>query len=330
VRPPPRAIGSAADAYPEDLAKAWLLGIMERTPLDRMPDLDVELLASVASPLISSILAGLDSRGPLTREHSSEAHRAARDLSRLRRGDGAPEEIPRDLAILQSILIASLRRNGLVEPPGDFADSVQRLAEIFGWLYSAVAGQQLLERAGAGATEAPTAGKASASDRLPGSADLDWWLESLVAEYTRYGHPFGLALVEIEGLEHIKEAHGRRPAVWMLTAVTTVIRNQIRMVDHAFQVGEDEFCVLAPNVDAERLRRMADRLARVIEASQAPDSPRVAISVGVSACPEHGRDGGALLEVAEDALYAAKAAGQAVEVAPLNGSRSLEGHGARS
>jgi hypothetical protein len=66
---------------------------------------------------------------------------------------------------------------------------------------------------------------------------------------------------------------------------------------------------------------MADRLARVVEASQAPSGPRIAISAGISACPEHGQEAGRLLEIAGDALGAAKASGEPVQVA-LNGART--------
>ena len=89
-----------------------------------------------------------------------------------------------------------------------------------------------------------------------------------------------------------------------------MIRNQIRIVDHAFRVDDDAFCVLAPNVDAGKLRRMGDRLARVVDGSQADDGPRISISAGVSACPEHGHDSERLLEIAREALEAARAAGE--------------------
>lgn len=286
----------------------------------------MELLASAASPLISSILGGL--RGPGGAELPADAHRTARELGRLRRGERAAAEVSRDLAVLQSLLIGSLRDEGRSARTDDFAHSVQRLAEIFGSLYGAVAEHQRPAGGHARAAAEPRPARDPAAAELPGGAELDWWLEALVAEHTRYGHPFALALVEVEGLERIEETRGRRSAEWMLTAIETVIRNQIRIVDHAFRVGGDELCVLAPNVDAGRLRRMADRLSRVVGASQAPDEPRVEIAVGVSACPEHGRDGGALLETAEDALYAAKAAGQPVAVASPNGSRSA--HEARA
>ena len=66
---------------------------------------------------------------------------------------------------------------------------------------------------------------------------------------------------------------------------------------------------------------MGDRLARVVDGSQADDGPRISISAGVSACPEHAHERERLLEVAREALESARATGEAVEVAASNGSR---------
>ena len=156
---------------------------------------------------------------------------------------------------------------------------------------------------------------------LPGGGDLDGSLDVLLAEYRRYGRPFALALIEVEGLREIYETHGRESGDWMSGATTAMIRNQIRIVDRAFRIDHDAFCVVAPNVDAGRLRRMGDRLARVVDGSQANDGPRISISAGVSACPEHAHERERLLASAREALESARATGEAVEVAALNGSR---------
>jgi diguanylate cyclase (GGDEF)-like protein len=234
------AAGSDLGASSEELAKAWLVAIIERTPMDRLAD-----------------------------------------------GDHV-------------------------------AGAARRLAEIFGSLQ-------------AQATEEPPG---VPSQGLPGQPDrpqdlraddLDGSLDALVAEYQRYGHPFALALIELDGLREIYEAHGRESGDWMSTAATTMIRSQIRIVDRAFRVEDDAFCVLAPNVDADRLRRLGDRLARVVDGSQESEGPRISISAGVAACPEHGQDRGRLLEVARDALEAARAAEQPVAVAGRNGFHAARG-----
>jgi GGDEF domain-containing protein len=302
---------SAAPSEPDpgQVAKAWLTGIVERTPLDRVAELDLDLLAAEAVPLVAAILEALDTPG---RGLGAEAGQRAGMLSRLRPGDRACAEAPRDLAVLQSVLIESGGYGGPTQRRLAGRLAPQRLAELFGSLHGSLAESLAAER------DLP---ERESQGALPGHADLDQWLEVLVAEHRRYGRPFAVALLALEGLDRIIEAHGRRPGELMQAAATTVIRSQIRIVDRAFTLDDGGFCVLAPNVDADRLRRMADRVARVVQASQAADAPRIAISAGISGCPEHGQDGGRLLAIAGDALGAAKASGEPVQVA-LNGARS--------
>jgi diguanylate cyclase (GGDEF)-like protein len=287
--------------------------MIERTPLDRVADVDLELLATESVPLIAGILSGLE-HAARAADLPRDVSRRARELGRVRRGSHAPAEIQRDLAALQSLLIAALARAAPQRLSGVPVDSARRVAEIFGALHATVT-EGLVPRpdqAGPPRPEEPAA--------LPGNASLDGSLDALLAEYRRYGHPFALALIELEGLREIYETHGRESGDWMSTAGTAMIRNQIRIVDHAFRV-DDAFWVLAPNVDAGRLRRMGDRLARVIEGSQADDAPRISVFAGVAACPEHGDDRERLLEIAREALEAARATEQPVGVAAFNGSR---------
>ncbi|MGH2966688.1 MAG: diguanylate cyclase domain-containing protein [Solirubrobacterales bacterium] len=313
----PPAPGSVLGASSEQLAKAWLAAIIERTPLDRVADVDLGLLATEAIPLIAGIRRGVEHGPHGAPDLPDDVSRRARELGRARRGSGASAEIQRDLAALQSLLIASLDRAAPLRPSGDVVGSARQLAEIFGSLHATVADGQVHEpdQAGPRRSDEPPV--------VPGSANLDGSLDGLVAEYRRYGHPFALALIELEGLREIYETRGRVSGDRMSTAATTMIRNQIRIVDHAFRVDDDAFCVLAPNVDAGKLRRMGDRLARVVDGSQADDGPRISISAGLSACPEHGHDSERLLEIAREALEAARAAGEPVEIGAFNGSRSV-------
>jgi diguanylate cyclase (GGDEF)-like protein len=286
----------------DELAKAWLVGVIERTPLERVVEVDLDLLVREAGPLIAGILGGLEPN----RELSADAVRRARELARLRHGDGAQAEIQRDVAVLQSVLVASLDRDG-PRRPADFAQAVRRLAEIFGSVHGAAA-ERLVHHRGR---------NASGGEITPSTedAELRRWLDVLLAVHGRYGHPFALAMVRVDGLGAIDERYGHRSSEVMSGAVGTVIRNQIRIVDRSFRLGDDGFCVLAPNADAGRLRPMADRLVRVVETSQAPHGPRVAISAGVSACPEHGHEAGHLLAAAEEAIGGAWAVGASVEIA---------------
>jgi diguanylate cyclase (GGDEF)-like protein len=312
----PGAVAAGPHQSPQELAKAWLVRLVERTPLAEVDQIEVDLLMRQGAPFIDDILRGL--RSPETDTGvglPADARERAREFGRLRRGDRASAELPRDLAALQSLLIESLRRDIPERNRGDFARSVESLAEMFGSIQSELTESLIHERAGTPRRDGLTG--------LPGHAELHEWIQVLLAEYRRYGHPFALALVDIDGLGRINDAHGRQAGDGMLAAVAAVICNSIRAVDRPFRLGGDEFCLLAPHDEASQAQAMAERIARVIADSQAEEGPRIAVTIGVSSCPAHGDEPERLLEMAEEATYAAKAAGCPVAVAGINGRASV-------
>ncbi len=151
---------------------------------------------------------------------------------------------------------------------------------------------------------------------LPGSAELDRCLAALLAEQRRYGHPFSIALVDVEGLARINDAYGREAGDRILAAVAAVVRRQLREVDLAFRVEDDEFAIVAPHTDAARLVSVARRVANLIAESQGRDGPRIAVAAGIAGCPADGLAAERLLESATEAIYAAKASGAAVARSP--------------
>ena len=304
---PPSLVARASQS-PEELAKTWLVRLIEETPLANVSEIEVGLLTREAAPFIDEILRELGSpAGEIGLQPPGEAHSRVRGFGRLRTGARAPSQIPRDLAALQALLIESLRRDVPERDRGDFARSVERLAEIFGSIQGELTESLVRERAGAPRRDELTG--------LPGPAELHEWLQVLLAEYRRYGHPFAVALLDIDGLGRVNDAYGRQVGDAMVAAIATVIRDKIRTVDRPFRLEGDEFCVLVPHEQAVQARPMAERLAGVVERSQTGEAPRIAVAIGISSCPDHGEDADRVLEAAEEATYAAKAAGQLVAVA---------------
>jgi diguanylate cyclase (GGDEF)-like protein len=288
----------------EELAKAWLMRLIENTALRDVGEISLPWIAKEAPPLIADILEGLtDPETAQNGDLAAEGDRLAK-VARLRDGPTAPELIPKDLATLQTLLIESLRRDVPEAEPGDFAQAVSRLAETFGTIQGAVT-RDLVDQRSGGANHDPLTG-------LPGTSHLDEWLRILLAEHRRYDHPFALALIDIDGLGKINDAYGDEAGDGMLTAVAGVITRQLDDVDQAFRVGDDEFCVLAPHQDAAQLTPAATELAELIANSQLDEGPRLAVAIGISSCPADGDSAEKLVEAAEQASYAAKAAGDPV------------------
>jgi diguanylate cyclase (GGDEF)-like protein len=288
----------------DELAKAWLVKVIEHTPPAELGDVPLAWIANEAPPLIADILHKLAAEPTELDELPHEDQRRARELGRLRRGETG--RIPRDLASLQALLIEALRREIPERERGDFSRAVERLAEIFGAIQAAFVESLVEERSGWARRDDSTG--------LPGAAQLHEWLRILLAEYRRYAHPFSVLLVDIDGLQRINEAYGRDIGDRMLRAVAGAIEREVRNVDTAFRLGDDEFCVLAPHQDANRVRPLADRLASTVNAWQQSEGPRVTLTVGVASCPEHGDGAERLLEAAQEATYAAKAAGRSFAV----------------
>jgi diguanylate cyclase (GGDEF)-like protein len=305
---------------PEDeLAKAWLLRVIERTPPAELRDVSVSWIATQAAPLIGDILTALAGPAPEA-ELSEQARRRVLELIRMRPGESAAAQVPRDLACLQAVLIEALEREARERGPFAFGDAAKRLAEIFG----AIQGDLVESLVGERAAEAPATEPAQPTRRaaldeatgLPGAVELDEYLGILVAEYRRYTHPFALMLVDIDGLQRINEAYGQEVGDRMLTALANAISGQVRSVDRAFRLTEDEFCIVSPHQGASTVQALADRLTSSVNGWQHHDGPRMSVTAGVASCPEHGEDPERLLQVAEEATYAAKASGRRFAVAP--------------
>jgi diguanylate cyclase (GGDEF)-like protein len=289
----------------DELAKAWLVKIIERTPPEELGDVPLAWIATEAPPLIADIMDQVAGESPTLGELGDEDRRRARELGRLRRGEGALQ-IPRDLASLQALLIEALGRRVPDRADGEFSRAVERLAEIFGTIQATVVESLVEERSGWARRDDTTG--------LPGVAQLHEWLRILVAEYRRYAHPFSVLLVDVDGLQRINQAYGRDVGDRMLRAVAGAIERQVRNVDQAFRFSDDEFCVLVPHQVSDRVRPLADRLASMVNSWQRPEGPQVTVTVGVASCPEHGNDAERLLQAAEEATYAAKAAGKSSAV----------------
>ena len=146
----------------------------------------------------------------------------------------------------------------------------------------------------------------------------------LLDVHKRYRHPFGLLLMDIDGLKRINDSHGHQAGDRVLMQVAMSLRRSIRSVDTAARIGGDEFCVLLPQQDLKSAAKLAARLATAVEEEVAtPGDPPVTMSIGVAASPEHGDDAEALIDTADRAMYRAKAAGEGIALGDPPGTQGV-------
>jgi diguanylate cyclase (GGDEF)-like protein len=297
----------------DELAKAWLVRLIERATLDEIRELPTDRIARELPELISDVVRAVArDNGNGQVELSSDQVQRAAALAAIRQGSGASAaELTRDLASLQTVLMRALREE-TGEDTEEFAATAEHLVDAVGAVQAAAVEEHVRSRSRELESQANT-------DALTGLYNLRYvqgHIAQLLDFQRRYGHPFGLLLMDIDGLKRINDAHGHAAGDRVLLQVAMSIRRSIRSVDTPARLGGDEFCVLAPNQDAGHARTLGQRLAAAItEQAGAPETPPIGISIGVVSCPEHGEEAEVLMDLADRAMYRAKASGESVALA---------------
>jgi diguanylate cyclase (GGDEF)-like protein len=298
------------DRSREELAKAWLVRLIERASLDEIKELPTERIARELPALISDIVGSVaNANGDPYELSSAQAERAA-SLAGLRAAkETNAGDVARDISALQAVLVRALRDELAESEPDRFAEAVERLVDATGAIQAAAAEELVRRRSRELESQANT-------DALTGLGNLRQLQRSIAQMLEinkRYGHPFGLLLMDVDGLKRVNDAHGHQAGDRVLMQVAMALRRSIRTVDVAARLGGDEFCVLAPQQEAEAAVKLGERLAAAVgEEVAAPDDPPVSLSIGVVSCPEHGSEAEVLIDGADRAMYRAKAAGEGV------------------
>jgi diguanylate cyclase (GGDEF)-like protein len=288
----------------EQIAKAWLVEAILGSPLAEVESMPLGWASEELPELVSDILGAIaDPQGP-PRLPPEALARAAR-LAEMRAGS-APAQLARDVSALHTSLLATMREELAGADPNLFLELTERLAAVFG-LVTGAAVDALLDRS-EGARDSLTG--------LQRSPQMRRRLDQLIEAARRYGHPFALVLLDIEGpgARDDHEGPGHEAA---LAIVAAALRESIRIVDEAFRLEDDELCVLAPDQSTEQGVQMAQRLAQMLAALESAGGLRITTSAGVVSCPENGDDPERLLRQADTAMWRARATGQAVTVGGL-------------
>ena len=320
--PPVRGPLARLDRSRDELAKAWLVRLIERASLDEIRELPTERIARELPDLITEVVRAVSDGEGDPFELSKEQEERVASLATMRGGTREVQaaDVARDVATLQSVLVRALREEMGDSDPARFADALEQLVEAIGGIQAAALEAHVQSRSRELESQANT-------DPLTGLGNLralQRQLANLLDVHKRYLHPFGLLLMDIDGLKRINDSFGHQAGDRVLMQVAMSLRRSIRSVDTAARMGGDEFCILLPQQDLKSAAKLAARLATAVEEEVAsPGDPPVTLSIGVAAAPEHGDDGEVLIDTADRAMYRAKAAGEGIALGDPPGTQDV-------
>jgi len=163
------------------------------------------------------------------------------------------------------------------------------------------------------------------TDAMTGLYNHRYFQEQLSTqiEYSqRYNEPFALILIDIDHFKKFNDTYGHQAGDAVLRAVAKKLKASVRGQDIAARYGGEEMAIILHRTNAEDALEVAHKLVTAIAEAPYPIadgiSKHVTISAGVASYPQHAQSNSALIEAADQGLYAAKAGGRN-QVGPLPG-----------
>lgn len=165
--------------------------------------------------------------------------------------------------------------------------------------------------------------RSASIDELTGACNRRWLLERLRDEAVRsrrHRSSLCVLMIDLDHFKRVNDVFGHRIGDSVLEGVGRVLRTTLRAGDFAGRYGGEEFCVVLTDTPLSGARVVAERIRRQVSALAigAPDAGRVGVSCSIGVAEaDTGRDPMEAIELADRALYRAKAAGRdRVELAP--------------
>ena len=154
-------------------------------------------------------------------------------------------------------------------------------------------------------------------DTLTGSFNRRWLEHIYSRESTRCafnGQPLSLLMLDVDNFKEYNDRHGHLAGDHALCLVVDTLTKQLRPADSLVRYGGEEFVILLPDMALADARNVGERLRSSLEQvntflSPIGTLPGVTISIGVAPMqPSDSLD--ALIQIADSALYQAKAGGR--------------------
>ena len=152
-------------------------------------------------------------------------------------------------------------------------------------------------------------------DELTRVHNYRYFQDSVAAEARRaerFGLVVTLLMVDADDFKAYNDAHGHLAGNRALRRLASVLRRSVRQVDLVARYGGEEFAILLPSTPKLAALDVAEKVRRAVEKADvgADAGKPITVSIGVASLPGDGATAHELVDCADRALYAAKAAGR--------------------
>lgn len=202
--------------------------------------------------------------------------------------------------------------------PGEFSESKHQLARtVSEHLSLALANLKLRE----------TLHNQSIRDPLTGLFNRRYMEESLQRELhraDRNNSALGIIMIDVDHFKRFNDTWGHEAGDLVLRELSRFLQQSIRPSDIACRYGGEELTLIFPEMSLEETYKRAEEIRQGVKELKLryheSSLGAITISLGVASFPQHGRNSDSLIQLADAALYRAKAEGRDRTIAPPEGA----------
>ena len=134
-------------------------------------------------------------------------------------------------------------------------------------------------------------------------------LNTLILQKKRNGISFALIFLDIDNFKTINDCYGHKMGDCVLTCVSRLLRENIRVKDSLFRWGGDEFILILSESNLESANIVADKLKKIIQCHNFGIDQKITISLSVGEYqPDENND--QIIVRLDNALLKAKSLGK--------------------
>jgi GGDEF domain-containing protein len=307
----------------DELAKGWLLELIDQAPLAAAPAILAGEVVSSGPSLCEAIVRALASDRAL--EALSAGGRQAALVSRVGDVAGAsgPEAVMRALDALMAVVWSAIR-GALADPEGDLvAELAERLARVI----EVVRGVALAGTVGSAAPAPPKRPeppepsepseppefepRGGTESRVIDRRGQALWvgaIEDAVQSALRTSAPMSLLLVELDDADRVVAVEDPAAATSTFGRFAQAVRSVVRREDTLACESGSRAWIIAPS-DRAAAEALARRVSDAVRAAHPWRGAPMTVGVGLAVLGEDGVDSARLMARAEQERFAAAAGG---------------------
>ena len=133
-----------------------------------------------------------------------------------------------------------------------------------------------------------------------------------IARAARYGEPFTIAYVDIDGFKAVNDRFGHASGDTLLSLIASIIQANLRTTDVVTRMGGDEFAILLAHTEKESAEEALLRVSSLLSGLARERQWTVTFSIGAVTFIRSPSSVDEMIRAADDLMYAARQSGKGI------------------